>query len=188
MNAREPLPKTAPPAFVIKMAMVLRSLPVPAEIAAFDRSWRAPTHASACSRVAPRSSAYALAACSTRGRWSRVRWLLLLALVWCSGCVTVGASVGSGLASYYGANLHGRPTANGERFDKDAFTAAHRTLPIGSCVLVTSVATGRTVKVRINDRGPFVKNRVIDLSEAAARALGLIDAGVSEVKLNRCGP
>lgn len=104
-----------------------------------------------------------------------------------SACVTTGGAFGEGLASFYGANLHGGPTANGETFDKNAFTAAHRTLPMGSCVIVTAVATGRSVKVRINDRGPFVAGRIIDLSEAAARELGLIDAGVGAVKLSRCG-
>ena len=93
-----------------------------------------------------------------------------------------------GLGSYYGAGLQGQLTANGERFDKEALTAAHRTLPFGSCVHVESVATGRSVNVRVNDRGPFVADRIIDLSEAAARALGMISAGVGQVKLSRCLP
>ena len=96
--------------------------------------------------------------------------------------------VSEGLGSFYGAGLQGQLTANGEHFDKDALTAAHRTLPFGSCVRVQSVATGRFVNVRVNDRGPFVKDRIIDLSEAAARELGMIERGVGEVKLSRCLP
>ena len=99
-----------------------------------------------------------------------------------------GRSYGEGLASYYGAGLHGRPTANGERFDKEALTAAHKTLPFGTCVEVTSLTNGRSVRVRINDRGPYVGGRIIDLSEAAARRLGLIAAGVGRVRLSACGP
>jgi len=85
--------------------------------------------------------------------------------------------VGKGLASWYGKAFHGRPTANGERFDMHALTAAHPTLPFGTLVRVRSVEDGRTVDVRINDRGPWLKRRVIDLSRAAADALGLIDLG-----------
>jgi rare lipoprotein A len=78
-----------------------------------------------------------------------------------------------GLASWYGHRFHGRPTASGEPFDADAFTAAHRTLPFGTRVRVRHVANGRAVVVRINDRGPARRDRLIDLSLAAARALGL---------------
>jgi len=85
--------------------------------------------------------------------------------------------VGKGLASWYGKGFHGRPTASGERFDMHALTAAHPTLPFGTLVRVRSVEDGRTVDVRINDRGPWIKRRVIDLSRAAADALGLIDLG-----------
>jgi rare lipoprotein A len=83
-----------------------------------------------------------------------------------------------GQATWYGGKHHRRPTASGERFDKRAMTAAHRTLPFGSIVRVTNLDNGRTVEVRINDRGPFGKGRIIDVSEAAARVLGMIDAGV----------
>jgi len=86
-----------------------------------------------------------------------------------------------GKASWYGGRLHGRKTASGERFNKDAMTAAHRTLPFGSRVRVTNLANGRTVVVRINDRGPFGRGRIIDLSEAAARALQMIRSGVVRV-------
>ena len=89
-----------------------------------------------------------------------------------------------GNASWYGAQFHGRPTASGESYDKYALTAAHRTLPFGTIVRVRSLALGREVDVRINDRGPFSSDRVIDVSRAAAEALGLIGAGVAEVSLN----
>lgn len=85
--------------------------------------------------------------------------------------------VGKGLASWYGRAFHGRPTASGERFDMHALTAAHPTLPFGTLVRVRSVEDGRSVDVRINDRGPWIRRRVIDLSRAAAEALGLIDLG-----------
>jgi rare lipoprotein A len=84
--------------------------------------------------------------------------------------------VGRGLASWYGPRFHGRRTASGERFDMHAYTAAHRTLPFGTVVRVRSLVNGRTVEVRINDRGPFLRKRVIDLSRGAAEALGLLQA------------
>ena len=89
-----------------------------------------------------------------------------------------------GKASWYGTQFHGRATASGETYDKYALTAAHKTLPFGTIVRVRSVKLGREVDVRINDRGPFVAGRVIDVSEAAAEALGLVGAGVLEVSLN----
>jgi len=88
-----------------------------------------------------------------------------------------------GIASYYGGKFHGRKTANGERFDMNALTAAHKTLPLGTKVRVTHVRTGKSVVVRINDRGPYVKGRVIDLSRRAARELGMIHSGVAKVRV-----
>lgn len=88
-----------------------------------------------------------------------------------------------GLASWYGAQLHRKRTASGERFDMHALTAAHRTLPFGSLVCVRSLTTGREVVVRINDRGPHAPGRVIDLSRAAADALGMLDLGTKQVAL-----
>ena len=90
-------------------------------------------------------------------------------------------------ASYYGKGFAGKPTANGERFDPERLTAAHRTLPFGSIVKVTNAATGKTVKVKINDRGPFHGNREIDLSTAAARAIGMLDSGTAKVTLDVVG-
>ena len=95
------------------------------------------------------------------------------------------SSMGSGEASYYGSSdgFAGRRTANGEVFNPQRFTAAHRTLPMGSRVRVTNPSNGDSVVVRINDRGPFHGNRVIDLSYAAAREIGLIRAGRGNVRL-----
>jgi len=103
------------------------------------------------------------------------------------GGASLAATKGStitGKASWYGGRFHGRKTASGERFDKRAMTAAHRELPFGTKVRVTSINTGRSVVVRINDRGPFGRReRIIDVSEAAAEALGMKSAGVVKVKL-----
>jgi rare lipoprotein A len=91
--------------------------------------------------------------------------------------------LGRGSASYYAAKFDGRPTASGERFDNDAMTAAHRTLPFGTLVRVTNLANGRSVIVRINDRGPFTRGRTIDVSRAAAEELGLVARGHGMVEL-----
>jgi rare lipoprotein A len=119
------------------------------------------------------------------------RLALALAVVLASAaCKTTssggGRFLGEGPGSYYGKGLHGRPTANGETFDKNALTAAHPSLPFGSCVRVEVPKTGRSVEVRINDRGPYAGGRIIDVSEAAARILGILDAGVAKMKLYRC--
>ncbi|MES2733674.1 MAG: septal ring lytic transglycosylase RlpA family protein [Bacteroidota bacterium] len=87
------------------------------------------------------------------------------------------------MASYYANKFAGRKTASGEKYRKSKKTAAHQTLPFGTRVKVTNLANGRTVKVRINDRGPFAKGRIIDLSKSAARKVGLLQAGVAKVKL-----
>ena len=91
--------------------------------------------------------------------------------------------LGMGKASFYGKRFHGRTTANGESFDMHALTAAHRTLPFGSLVRVTNPRNGLSVTVRINDRGPFARGRVIDLSRAAAEQIGMIRRGHAEVEL-----
>ena len=133
------------------------------------------------------------------------RFLLLApAVVFFSACVTAPRTVspgrassqpatssrdisGEGLASWYGKQFAGKQTANGEIFDPNLLTAAHRTLKFGTCVKVELVSNGRTVEVRVNDRGPFVKDRIIDLSEEAAKQLGLLDEGVGMVRLSGCG-
>ena len=94
-----------------------------------------------------------------------------------------GTPLGTGTASYYGRRFNGRRTASGETFDMHAMTAAHRTLPFGSRVRVTNPSNGKSVVVRINDRGPFHGNRVIDVSRAAATELGLIQRGHGTVEL-----
>lgn len=91
--------------------------------------------------------------------------------------------IDGGMASYYGDELAGNRTANGERFDPDQLTAAHRTLPFGSMVRVTNTLNGDSVIVRINDRGPFSRGRVIDVSHAAARQIGMHRSGTARVKL-----
>jgi rare lipoprotein A len=88
-----------------------------------------------------------------------------------------GRTVQKGKASWYGPGFHGRLTANGERFNTHAFTAAHKTLPFGTKLRVTHQKTGQSVVVRINDRGPYAHGRVIDLSKASAEAIGLSDIG-----------
>lgn len=86
-------------------------------------------------------------------------------------------------ASWYGSRFHGRPTASGEIYNQNIYTAAHRTLPFGTLVLVTNPTSGKSVLVRINDRGPFIAGRSIDLSRAAARAIGMEEAGVADVEI-----
>jgi rare lipoprotein A len=93
-----------------------------------------------------------------------------------------------GVASWYGRWHHRRRSASGERFDQNALTAAHRTLPFGTWVRVTNLANGRQVTVRITDRGPYWPQRVIDLSREAARVLGMVESGVSPVRLEIVGP
>ena len=91
--------------------------------------------------------------------------------------------IDGGMASYYGDELAGNRTASGERFDPDQLTGAHRSLPFGSKVRVTNVANGDSVVVRINDRGPFSRGRVIDISHAAAREIGMHRSGTARVRL-----
>ena len=138
----------------------------------------------------------------SRGRlFCRLRWLafplaatLAGTLAACSGAPKPiyfpGYPVGvveRGVASWYGPGFHGNRTANGERYDMHQLTAAHRTLPFGSIAVVRSMNTGRQVTVRINDRGPFAKERVLDLSLAGARALGMTGAGTDQIELRVVG-
>lgn len=91
--------------------------------------------------------------------------------------------VEEGMASYYGDEFDGRQTASGEIFDQDELTAAHKTLPFQTKVRVTNLSNGKDVVVKINDRGPFVEGRIIDLSYAAAQAIGMIGKGTAKVKI-----
>ena len=113
---------------------------------------------------------------------------LLLAV---AGCVHAPARNGTapiaeGVASYYGESLRGSRTASGERFDPDGFTAAHRSLAFGTCLRVENARNGRSVQVRVNDRGPFVEGRILDVSAAAARALDFVRQGVTRVRVFVC--
>ena len=94
----------------------------------------------------------------------------------------------TGLASFYAEDFHGRRTSNGEIFDMWALTAAHPTLPLPSLAYVTNLENGRTLLVRLNDRGPYVNNRVIDLSRASARYLGVEGSGLARVRVRYAGP
>lgn len=92
-----------------------------------------------------------------------------------------------GMASWYGIPFHGRLAANGEVFNMEAMTAAHRTLPLGSMVRVVNLLNGKHVRVRINDRGPYVNGRILDLSHAAAAQLGMVEQGLSVIQLEVIG-
>jgi rare lipoprotein A len=117
------------------------------------------------------------------------RWLFLLPLLAATGCAGTVPPVDpqgyaeTGIASYYADKFQGRTTASGEAYERSALTAAHRTLPFGTRVTVTNLENGRAVTVRINDRGPFVKGRIIDLSYRAAVDLDFIQAGLAEVRV-----
>lgn len=114
---------------------------------------------------------------------------LLLSINACASYPPIQASAKSasqerGLASYYGKRFHGRTTANGEKFNQYALTAAHKTLPFGTKVKVRNKKNGQSVVVRINDRGPFVRGRIIDLSYKAAKSIGMIRMGVAPVVIS----
>jgi rare lipoprotein A len=124
--------------------------------------------------------------------------MALAALLLSAGCASappaastsppVAGAAEEGLASWYGEPYHGRPTASGERFDQGALTAAHRTLPFGTVARVTNLDNGRSVEVVINDRGPFVDGRIVDLSRAAAAAIGALGPGVVPARLEVVRP
>ena len=98
---------------------------------------------------------------------------------------TVKKFTQSGAASWYGRQFHGRPTASGERFDMHAMTAAHRSLPLNCYIRVTNKNNGKSVIVKVNDRGPFHGNRVLDLSYGAAKAIGIVNTGTGNVTIER---
>ena len=143
------------------------------------------------SRTWPRRDASAAGIGCTIARALAVS-AFVLAVALLVGCASGGRSSSggdrhgattTGVASYYAHKYHGRATASGERFDMNAMTAAHRTLPFGTRVRVTNRNNGKSVLVRINDRGPFAKGRVIDLSLGAAKKLAMVDAGLAKVEL-----
>lgn len=110
--------------------------------------------------------------------------IVVIFLVLVSLAVAASALPQEGVVSYYADSLHGRTTASGAKYDKNAMTAAHRTLAFGSEVRVTNLDNGRSVVVTINDRGPMVKGRIIDVSRAAARKLGIEEVGVARARLD----
>jgi rare lipoprotein A len=91
----------------------------------------------------------------------------------------------SGVGSYYGPKFHGKKTASGEKFNQNAMTAAHKTLPFGTRLKVTNLSNKRSVVVRVNDRGPFIRGRIVDVSTIAARQLGLVGRGVARVRIQK---
>ncbi|MBN8534210.1 MAG: septal ring lytic transglycosylase RlpA family protein [Rhizobiales bacterium] len=109
----------------------------------------------------------------------------LAGFTWLSGLAPTLADIGH--ASYYGRELAGRKTASGEVFRPEGMTAAHRSLPLGTRVKVTNLSNGKAVVLRINDRGPFVRGRMIDVSQGAARVLGFAAAGTARVKIEPLG-
>jgi rare lipoprotein A len=101
------------------------------------------------------------------------------------GALQTGSAFEAGIASWYGRAFQGRRTASGERFDMNLLTAAHKTLPLGTVVLVRNPVNGQTVEVTINDRGPYLKDRIIDLSYRAALLLGMVQTGKQAVEVHR---
>ena len=121
------------------------------------------------------------------------RAVLLAVLPLVAGCASRGGLSPQGpgeigLASWYGPGFHGRRSANGERFDANGLSAAHRTLGLGTRVRVTNLANGRSVVLRITDRGPYVRGRIIDLSYGAARRLGIVRRGLARVRVEPLDP
>lgn len=122
------------------------------------------------------------------------RWLApalaagLFGACWVVRAPGTGEPTEVGTASWYGIAERGRPTASGELMDPGKMTAAHPSLPFGTVVRVTDIDSGRTIEVRINDRGPFVHDRIIDLSHEAARRLGILERGVAPVRLAIASP
>ncbi len=117
--------------------------------------------------------------------------LLLLVLLFSSchrksvpGASEAVSGTETGLASFYSESYNGKKTANGEIYNSSDYTAAHKKLPFGTKVKVTNLSNGKTVKVRINDRGPFIAGRIIDLTRAAARKIDMVNAGVVKVKIS----
>lgn len=125
------------------------------------------------------------------------RTLAFLALTLIAGCAIPGSKVTppnsdnrvsqTGIASWYGPGFHGKATASGEIYDQNELTAAHQTLPLGSKVMVTNLENGSTTEVLVNDRGPFAKNRIIDLSYAAAQSIKMVGPGTALVRIDVLG-
>ena len=135
--------------------------------------------------------------------WPRGKWLVhrhagnatgigvplicALLITGCAGLQHTPRNGETGVASYYGEQFRGRPTASGEKFDPDKLTAAHPSYPMGTRVRVTNLKNGRSVVVRINDRGPYKPGRIIDLSTRAAKEIGLLADGIAKVRVQVVG-
>jgi rare lipoprotein A len=118
----------------------------------------------------------------------RIQALAILLVLGLFSCRTASTPAGklsteTGMASFYANKHNGKKTASGERYQGNKLTAAHKTIPFGTMVKVTNLSNGKTVQVRVNDRGPYAKGRVIDLSRSAAKKIGMINDGVTKVKL-----
>lgn len=111
-------------------------------------------------------------------------FLLVSLLTFLSPISLIGNTKYDGIASYYSSDFNGRQTASGERFSNSKRTAAHRRYPIGTLLRVTNLKNGKSTVVRINDRGPFIKGRVLDMSRAAAKDIGIIKSGIAKVRLS----
>ena len=135
-------------------------------------------------RARRRSSSRALVRARTPTRLAGC--LLLLLAVGCARNLRSEGGGEEGEASWYGPGLYGRKTASGEVLRPGTMTAAHRTLPFGTCLRVTNLENGRVAEVRVNDRGPYAAGRIVDVSESAARTLGMHGKGVTRVRLERC--
>jgi rare lipoprotein A (peptidoglycan hydrolase) len=159
----------------------------------FQRYWTESSHEDGSNHLTENSKPMRQA--SNLSRASNASRLLiatlpLLLTVACSvnrrpndGAPSFGRPLESGVASWYGPGFHGRRTANGERYNMDDLTAAHPTLPFGTRLMVRNIRTGQSVIVRVNDRGPFAKSRILDLSRAAARKVGVYGPGTARVEI-----
>ncbi len=120
-----------------------------------------------------------------RDKTLKAMLILVAAALTAAAPLPASAFSQTGLGSYYGPELHGRRTASGERFNQHGMTAAHRTAPFGSRLKVTHLGNGRSIVVRVNDRGPFIRGRIVDISSGAARQIGLHGRGVGRVRIER---
>jgi peptidoglycan lytic transglycosylase len=155
---------------------VLVALPGPAETSHADTISPGPFHQAIIANTVPTGAAQSKANAHPKYGLAKARKL------------DVEPVSETGLASWYGDQFNGRATANGEIFDKDGLTAAHPLLPLGTWIKVTNRSNHRSLVLRINDRGPYVEGRVVDLSEGAARRLGYIDAGLAHVDIQVVKP
>jgi rare lipoprotein A len=166
LHATEPVPSARPTPMVPLSAAHAADAPAPSDETSPPTPPTPPTHPDLLRQVK-----------------GAVQETLHSSVGWLAGGKSEPLVLQQGVASYLANSLHGRRTASGERYDMNELTAAHKTLPFGTRVIVRSLQTGREVAVRITDRGPHIKSRIIDLSHAAAVALGIKSHGITEVQL-----